>query len=135
MSSKPPSAHDISVVGACLFSNQTDLFRKSFYNSADTYEDRGILSRRETPNQSDESNVDNEIHLDMKIYDNPFVTKYISRWKHSKYIPFFPTLGARDPSKLEYAEAEVVFNCSDGGMMADDSGEVDQDHAQINIKW
>ena len=81
-----------------------------------TLEDRGILSWRETPDQPEEEKQESkDSRIDLKTYDLPFVTKYIRRWKYTKYIPFLPTFGTRDESKVDLAEAEVVFSPDDGG--------------------
>ena len=88
-----------------------------------TDEERGILLWREIPGSSDDdiNNPDsNSLNLSMKTYDIPFVTKYLRRWKYSKYVPFLPTFdGFNDlkscckGSSMDLAETEVVFSARD----------------------
>lgn len=90
-----------------------------------TDEERGIIIWREIPDQSDEDSADDaydNLNLTMKTYDLPFITKYIRRWKYSKYIPFLPTFDGFDDvrcccrgKEMNFPETEVVFNALDDG--------------------
>ena len=40
------------------------------------------------------------MNLSLKTYDIPVVSKYIRRWKYSKYIPFLPAFSGFDNARI-----------------------------------
>ena len=50
-------------------------------------EERGVIAWRSQASQ----HVDPDLANNLKVYDIPFITKYLIRWKWTRYIPCFPT--------------------------------------------
>ena len=85
-----------------------------------TDEERGIVVWRQVPDQTEEKGPDDgysNMNLTLKTYDLPFISKYIQRWKYSKYIPFFPTFAGFDKvrccckgKKYDFSDTEVPFS-------------------------